>query len=235
MKICVIPARGGSKRIPRKNIKNFYGNPIISYSIQCAINSGLFDEVMVSTDDSEIAEISIKYGATVPFLRSEVNSDDYSGTGDAVYEVLKRYSDTGINFSVACCLYPTAPFVSIERIKQAFTVLKMSTCDLVFPVAKFRPAIFRAYRMLDDLSIELSFPEYERFRSQDLPDSYYDAGQFYLFNTQNFFKLKNKNIFGIHKRAIVLDESEVQDIDTLEDWHLAELKYGVKNGLVHRG
>lgn len=233
MNICIIPARGGSKRIPRKNIKNFYGQPIISYSIKSAIESCLFDEVMVSTDDAEIAEISTKHGASVPFLRSCANSDDYSGTGDVVNEVLKKYSDSGKKFSIACCLYPTAPLLSNERIGQAFAELKNSTFDVVFPVAKYRPTIFRSYRMLDNAHVEMNFPEHEKSRSQELPDSYYDAGQFYLFGTKNFFNLKNKNIFGRRRGVIILDESEVQDIDTPDDWRLAELKYGIKIGVVN--
>ncbi|MBU3568170.1 pseudaminic acid cytidylyltransferase [Polynucleobacter alcilacus] len=232
MNICIIPARGGSKRIPQKNIKNFHGHPIISYSIQSAIKSNLFDEVMVSTDDPEIAEISIKYGASVPFLRSAANSDDYSGTGDALNEVLKKYEEVGKYFSVACCLYPTAPFVTEDRIKQAFAELQISTFDVIFPVAKFRPTIFRSYRMLADSSVAMNFPEYEISRSQDLPDAYYDAGQFYFFRTQNFFKLKNKNTFGLSKGVIVLDDSEVQDIDSPEDWQMAEMKYLVNIGAV---
>jgi pseudaminic acid cytidylyltransferase len=229
MNICIIPARGGSKRIPRKNIKNFFGKPIISYSIESAINSRLFDEIMVSTDDAEIADISSKYGASVPFLRSHANSDDHTGTGDAVNEVLNKYLEMGIEYTITCCLYPTAPLLSSKRIEEAFEKLSNSEFDVIFPVAKYKPTVFRSFRITDDSHVEMNFPEHEKSRSQDLPDSYYDAGQFYLFRTNNFFNLKNKNNFGRYKGVIILDESEVQDIDTPEDWQLAELKYGVKN------
>ena len=156
--LCIIPARGGSKRIPRKNIKPFLGKPIIAYSIEAAINSKLFDVVMVSTDDIEIAEVALKYGATVPFLRSKENSDDYSGTGDVVYEVLKKYNELGLNFEFVCCVYATAALINKERIIEAFKQLTNSSSDVVFPIAKFSSPIWRSYNIDLNKSIRMNFP-----------------------------------------------------------------------------
>lgn len=234
MNIAIIPARGGSKRILRKNIKDFNGKPVIAYAIEAALNSGLFSEVMVSTEDREIAEISRHYGAVVPFLRSEKNADDFSGPGDVVFEVLNQYKDNGQNFKYGCCIYATSPLISINRLAQGFKLLTNdSEFDVVFPVGRFCSPIWRSYQLDASLRAKMTFPNYEKSRSQDLPDTYFDAGQFYWFHTQNIFNIDNKNTFGENKGVIVLDDVEVQDIDNLEDWAIAEIKwdYLMRNGV----
>lgn len=225
MNIAVIPARGGSKRIPRKNIKPFCGKPIIAYSIEAALKSNLFDEVMVSTDDEEIAAIAKQYGAKVPFMRSAKNADDFTGTGDVVYEVLNAYKTYGKVYDVACCIYATAPFVNATRLIEGFNLLRNPEFDVVFPLAKYNSPIWRSYCMTENKSVKMNFPENDAKRSQDLPDAYYDAGQFYWIKTANMHLLENKNTFGIEKGAIILDDMEVQDIDNIEDWEIAEMKY----------
>ena len=224
MKNCIalITARGGSKRIPRKNIKEFLGQPIIKYSIDAALQSGCFDEVMVSTDDAEIAEFAKQYGASVPFIRSEKNSNDHSTTADVLLEVIHAYKDIGKTFDYACCIYPTAPFVTAEKLKIAFNKLTESTSKSVIPVVRFGFPIFRSFKMENDL-LKLNWPEYLNTRSQDLAPNYHDAGQFYFFRTDSF--LKEKKIFTDHTIGIEMPESEVQDIDNQEDWILAEIKY----------
>lgn len=236
MNICIIPARGGSKRIPRKNIKEFRGKPIIAYSIETALNSGLFSEVMVSTDDLEIAEISMAYGAKVPFMRSEKNSDDFSGPGDVVFEVLNKYKEIGREFKYGCCLYATSPLITISTLNQGFELLTNdSGFDVIFPVGRFNSPIWRSYNMKNDGEVAMNFSEYERSRSQDLPEAYYDAGQFYWFNTGNIETLENKNTFGVKKGVIVLNDVEVQDIDDMSDWQIAEIKYEhlIRNGVIN--
>jgi pseudaminic acid cytidylyltransferase len=223
--ICIIPARGGSKRIPRKNIRDFHGKPVIAYSIQAALESNLFDVVMVSTDDEEIAFISKEYGAIVPFLRSLNNSDDFTGTGDVMFEVLKRLESEGLKFGSACCLYATAPLVKPNRLQEGNNLLLDGSFDAVFPVGRYSSPIYRSYKRLESGQLIMNFPEYETFRSQDLPDAFYDAGQFYWFYPDNLYKLTNKNVFGLSKGAIILEDYEVQDIDLPQDWELAELKY----------
>jgi N-acylneuraminate cytidylyltransferase len=223
--LAIIPARGGSKRIPRKNIKNFLGKPIIAYSIETAINSKLFDEVMVSTDDKEIAEVAKKYGAKVPFMRSEKNSDDFAGTVDVIEEVLKEYSKKGEEFKVFCCIYPTAPLISEENLKKGFELLRSEKFDSVFPVVGFSYSIQRALRLDENYKAEMICPENQKKRSQDLEKAYHDAGQFYWGISEKF--LKEKNLFGKNSGAIILKETEVQDIDNLEDWKMAEIKYQI--------
>lgn len=227
MKLCVIPARGGSKRIPRKNIKEFNGRPIIAYSIEAALNSNLFDVVMVSTEDEEIAEISRQFGAEVPFIRSKKNADDFSGPGDVIAEVLANYQEIGKEFDIACCIYATSPLIKISRLIQCYELLIESggTLDVVFPVGKYNSPIWRSFRMENDSAVYMNFPEFEKSRSQDLMDSYYDAGQFYWFYPNKMMELKNKNVFGTNKGAIVLDDIEVQDIDQMDDWEIAEFKH----------
>lgn len=223
--ICIIPARGGSKRIPRKNIKPFCGRPIIEYSIEAAFKSGLFDVVMVSTDDDEIAAIAKEAGAAVPFVRSAKNADDFTGTGDVVIEVLNEYEKLGMEFNVACCIYATAAFINFEKIREGYNILLSGGFDAVFPVVKYGSPIWRSYNLSDNMGVIMNFPENDTKRSQDLPNAYYDAGQFYIVKTRDFSIIPNKNSFGLNKGAIVLDEMEVQDIDTVEDWKIAELKF----------
>lgn len=220
--VAIITARGGSKRIPRKNIREFLGQPIIGYSIAAALGAGCFDRVMVSTDDEEIAELGRRLGAEVPFLRSAATSDDYATTVDVLVEVLTEYGRRGTSFDYACCIYPTAPFVTAERLRQAFALLQGSGADSAIPVVRFS---FPIERSLDIRGDRLSFryPEYQNTRSQDLAPAYHDSGQFYFFRVPHL--LETRSLFGRQTLPIELPESEVQDIDNEEDWQVAELKY----------
>jgi N-acylneuraminate cytidylyltransferase len=222
--ICIIPARGGSKRIPRKNIREFLGKPIIAYSIQTALDSGLFDKVMVSTDDEEIAEVAKKYGAKVPFLRSSKSSDDFATTSDVLEEVLFELSSRSEKFNKACCLYPTAPFVTSDLLKEGERILKESGVDTVFPVVSFTYPVWRGLRKDDTGKVEMIWKEHLNSRSQDFEEVFHDAGQWYWFDVKSF--MQNKKLFMDNTKGIELSPLEVQDIDNLHDWHLAELKYG---------
>jgi len=227
--IAIIPARGGSKRIPKKNIKNFLGKPIIAYSIETALKSGLFDEVMVSTDDTEIAEIAKKYGAKVPFMRSKENADDFATTADVLKEVLQNYKQfQQRNFDYACCIYPTAPFVSTELLQKSFDLLKEKNFDTAFPVMAYAYPIQRALKINQD-KMQLFQPEHLNTRSQDLEKAYHDAGQFYWFQVDKFQKFGK--LWTDNTGVIVIKESQAQDIDTLEDWQLAEIKYKILHGI----
>jgi pseudaminic acid cytidylyltransferase len=228
--LAIIPARGGSKRIPRKNIKPFLGKPIISYSIRAAIDCGLFDEVMVSTDDEEIAQIAIKNGATVPFMRSKKNADDFATTSDVLIEVIEFYRLNNIHFDYACCLYPTAPLISPTKLNEAFEKLTATTFDAVFPVIRFSYPILRSLKMTDG-KVQLNWPEYINHRSQDLPPAFHDSGQFYWIKVNTF--LKTKNIISDNCGGIEISEMEAQDIDNEMDWKLAELKYQLANNNIH--
>ncbi len=219
--LCIIPARGGSKRIPRKNIKDFLGKPIIAYSIEAALKSNLFDEIMVSTDDEEIAAIAKEYGAKVPFMRSEENADDFATTYDVIEEVLQKYGEAGKKFKNTCVLYPCAPFVTASRLNEAYK--KLEEFDTVFPVVKFGFPIQRALKKNEEDKVAFFQPEFELSRSQDLTPSYHDAGQFYWLNIHAL--KENKRMIAENTGAIVLSEMEVQDIDNTIDWKMAELKY----------
>lgn len=221
--ICIIPARGGSKRIPRKNIKLFIGRPIIAYSIETAVNSGLFDEVMVSTDDVEIAKIAISYGAKVPFLRDKKTANDFATTFDVIEEVVLQYEALGIKYEYICCIYACAPFVSSKKLSDSFNVLKASNFDSVFPVIPFGFPIQRALNVDDNKKTFFLYPEFSLARSQDLENSYHDAGQFYWMNRANC--LREKRILTKNSGSIIISELEGQDIDNEVDWKLAELKY----------
>jgi len=220
--LAIITARGGSKRIPRKNIRDFLGKPVIAYVIDASIKSNLFEEVMVSTDDSEIAEVAQKYGARVPFVRSAENSDDFATTDDVLVEVLEEYKKLGKNFEYACCLYPTAPFVTPQKLQQAFKLLVESQADSVFPVVAFSYPIWRSLR-IENGRLVMNFPENLNKRSQDLAIAYHDAGQFYFFRVENF--LTKRKIFSDFSLPLLVSELEAQDIDNETDWKLAELKY----------
>ena len=225
--LCIIPARGGSKRIPRKNIKDFLGLPIIAYSIKAALSSELFDEVMVSTDDEEISTIAMKYGAKVPFIRSNKNSDDYASTIDVLIEVLAWYKENkGENYTHGCCLYPTAPFVTAKSLNEGYQKLITNNKTTVFPVVPFSYPIQRALKIVND-NIELYQPEHELSRSQDLEPAFHDAGQFYWFKVESI--LKEKKLWTARSGTIILNETEAQDIDTLSDWKIAELKFQLNN------
>ncbi|MEJ8802717.1 pseudaminic acid cytidylyltransferase [Pontibacter sp. H249] len=224
--IAIIPARGGSKRIPRKNIRDFLGKPVIAYSIEAALQSGLFEEVMVSTDDAEIAEVAAKYGAKVPFLRSPKTADDFATTAAVLNEVLENYKAEGRVFAIACCLYPTAPLVGKAALVAAHEKLTADNLDTVFPVVKYSYPIWRSLKMENGKAV-MNWPEHMSSRSQDLPAAYHDAGQFYWFRVDRF--LQQQSLFTQNSGAVELDELEVQDIDTLTDWKLAELKYQLLN------
>ena len=221
-KIAIIPARGGSKRIPKKNIKHFLGKPIIAYSIETAINSELFDEVMVSTDDDEIAKIALKYGATVPFLRSQKTANDFATTFDVIYEVLQEYNILNKKFDLSCCIYPCAPFVTKEKLAEGFQLLKENNYDSVFPIVPFSFPIQRALKE-KERKVSFFYPEFSLSRSQDLEKSYHDAGQFYWLNTK--LCVEKKKILTDNSGSIILTELEGQDIDNEIDWKLAEIKY----------
>lgn len=221
-RLAIITARGGSKRIPRKNIKPFLGKPILAYSIEAALDSGLFDEVMVSTEDEEIAEIAKKYGAKVPFYRSEKTAGDFATTNDVLLEVLEEYKKLGREFEEACCIYPTAPFVTSSKLKKAMEEFAASDADTLIPVVAFsyppkRSLVIREGRLV------FQYPEFMDSRSQDLEAEYHDIGQFYLFRTKAFERNKKLMIGNI--LPFVVDEMEVQDIDNESDWKIAEIKY----------
>jgi N-acylneuraminate cytidylyltransferase len=222
--LAMITARGGSKRIPRKNIKDFNGKPIIAYSIEAAAASGVFDEVMVSTDDEEIAEIARKFGAKVPFFRSEKTSNDFATTVDVIEEVLNTYKERGEEFDIFCCIYPTAPFITAQRLKDAVTALSDSDADSLIPVVRFSYPPQRAMEIHDGRLV-FRQPENLAKRSQDLEPHFHDAGQFYVVRSESFFK--NHGIMVGDILPIELSELEVQDIDNEVDWQLAELKYNL--------
>ena len=220
--VAVITARGGSKRIPRKNIRDFCGKPILAYSIEAALQSGIFDTVMVSTDDNEIAEIARKYGAEVPFMRSAENANDYAATNDVVREVLDDYAQMGECFDIVCCIYPTAPLLTGDKLKQAVELLATHEADSVVPVVRFGFPPQRSV-VMEEGRLSFKWPEYMLSRSQDLQPFYHDAGQFYCMRTESF--LEQNRLFMSHTLPLVLSEMEVQDIDNEEDWEIAELKY----------
>lgn len=225
--LALITARGGSKRILKKNIKNFNGKPIIYYSINTAINSKIFDYVMVSTDDKEIAKISKKFGAKVPFYRSKKNSDDYSTTSDVINEVLNELKKINLEFDNVCCMYPTAPFITDEILSLSAKILEKEDVDSITPITKFSFPIWRGFKLNSNNSIEYLWPENELKRSQDLPAVYHDVGQFYFLKISSF--LDQKKLIMKKNKAVILSEDKVQDIDTIEDWKIAELKYELIN------
>ena len=225
--LAIIPARGGSKRIPRKNIKDFLGKPIIAYSIETAIDSNLFDEVMVSTDDKEIAEVAKKYSASVPFMRSKKNSDDNATTADVIEEVLSEYQKQNKEYDYVCCIYATAPFITRERLIIATEMLENSEADSVLPITRFGFPIQRSFKVENDGLLKMFWPENVDVRSQDLETAYHDSGQFYFLRVDKF--LSQKKIFTEKTLPIIVSEKEVQDIDTEEDWKIAEIKYKMLN------
>ena len=226
-RLAIIPARGGSKRIPKKNIKEFLGKPIISYAIKNAINSDLFDEVMVSTDDIEIAAISKSYGANIPFIRSSKTADDYATTIEVISEVLNEYQKKGKTFNEACCIYPCTPLLQLNRLIESFKLLEKNNYDCVFPILRYGFPIQRAVRLNGFGKVEMIHPKHLITRSQDLEPSYHDAGQFYSFNVDKM--ILHKKLLTENTGYIELSEMEAQDIDNLIDWELAEVKYKIKN------
>lgn len=220
--IAIITARGGSKRIPKKNIKDFCGKPIIAYSIEAALKSELFDEVMVSTDSEEIADIARKYGANVPFMRSEKTSGDYATTRDVLMEVLAEYKKIDRTFDYMVCLYPTAPFVTPEKLKSAVQKFHESNASLLIPVVQFSYPPQRAY-VISNGNLNFKWENFRYKRSQDLEPFYHEAGQFYCYNIVDY--IASDGTIRDNIIPYILPESEVQDIDTEEDWIMAELKY----------
>ena len=219
--VAIITARGGSKRIPRKNVRPFLGKPILLYSVEAALNAGIFEEVMVSTDDAEIARIAENAGASVPFLRSAQTAGDYASTDDVIREVLLAYRAQGREFDAFCCIYPTAPFVTAQKLRDAMEMLK--SAESVMPVVPFSYPVQRGLCLDGQGHLGYKWPQYAASRSQDLEKIYHDCGQFYACRTAAFFRegtTDTKNMV-----PMILPELEVQDIDTLEDWAIAEVKY----------
>jgi N-acylneuraminate cytidylyltransferase len=224
--LAIIPARGGSKRIPHKNINDFLGKPIIDYSIEVALKSDLFEEVMVSTDDKKIAEIAIKDGAKVPFFRSAETSNDYATTMAVIKEVVSEYKNQlNKEYDLICCIYPTAPLIRVEYLRKGLNLLLTNNFDSVFPIVAFGYPIWRSVEITDSSKTKMVWPEYQNSRSQDLKKVYHDAGQWYWMNMNQL----GETIFTNNTGSIILSEEEVQDIDNLIDWKLAEMKYKLRN------
>ena len=216
--LAIIPARGGSKRIPRKNIREFLGKPIIAYSIETALESGLFDEVMVSTDDKEIAQVAKKVGAKVPFMRSSETADDYATLADVVDEVKNSCINMGDSYTHICCILSTAPFVTVKNLKTGYQMLQREGVDSVRPIVEFPYPIQRAFRKSENGFVELFHPENKKTRSQDLEPAYYDAGQFYWMKWEPGMK-------GEKRAGFEISQYLAQDIDTYDDWKIAEMKF----------
>jgi N-acylneuraminate cytidylyltransferase len=224
--IAIIPARGGSKRIPKKNIKDFFGKPIIYYSISTCIESGLFDEVMVSTDDPEIAEASLKCGASVPFLRSQKNSDDFASTSDVLLEVITEYENQNKIFDFCCCIYATAPLVTAKILQESYGILLKSNADSLIPIVKYSYPIQRSLK-IENERVKFVWEKNSESRSQDLEDYYHDAGQFYWAKLESF--MREKSLLTKNTLPFLIQEIDTQDIDNEMDWKMAELKYKLLN------
>ena len=221
MKVAVIPARGGSKRIPRKNIKDFCGKPMIAWSIEAAKTSGLYQKIIVSTDDDEIAEVARQWGAEVPFIRPVELSNDFTATTPVIAHATKWLIDQSYDLSAVCCIYATAPFISIDDLKQGLEILESHDWAFSFSVTDFATPIFRSFKQNEDGGLEMFFPEHFVTRSQDLPRALHDAGQFYWGRPDAW--LEGKRIFDAHSKPLIIPRWRVQDIDTLDDWERAEI------------
>ena len=226
--IAIITARGGSKRIPRKNIKNFMGKPMIAYAIDAARKSGLFDTVMVSTEDLDIADIAKKCGAEVPFLRSEKTSSDFATTYDVLEEVVVEYGKLGKRFDWLCCLYPCVPLLSPESLKNAYRTMLDANANAVQPVCLYPSPIEWAMRISNGMLVPM-VPSDLKIRSQDLEPKFFDAGMFYFCKTDVL--LKEKTLVPSRTAGYVINEMECQDIDTVDDWNIAELKFRIQKGV----
>ena len=222
--IAIITARGGSKRIPRKNIKSFMGKPMLAYAIEAARGSGLFSEIMVSTDDEEIASVATSCGATVPFMRSEATANDYATTFDVLAEVVDKYMDNGRSFDIVCCIYPCVPFLSTDTLRKAYGMLEGA--NAVVPVCKYPVPIEWAMKIEENMLVP-SDPAAQLIRSQDIVPKYYDVGMFYFARTDAL--MEEKTLVPSRTAAYVIDEKECQDIDTQSDWDMAEMKYKILN------
>ncbi|MBI9112688.1 pseudaminic acid cytidylyltransferase [Maridesulfovibrio ferrireducens] len=227
MNVAIIPARGGSKRIKNKNVKMFSGNPIMHYSIKAAIDSKLFDQVIVSTDSELIANTAKDLGASVPFMRPAELSDDHTATAPVITHTLEWLLKNGFNPEFACCIYATAPFVRTTDLIEGFKLVKEGKTSSSFAVTSFPFPIQRALKITSDDQLEMFWPEHENTRSQDLPEAYHDAGQFYWINCQSF--IKEPRFYTNESRPVILPRHLVQDIDTLEDWETAEFMYKLLN------
>jgi pseudaminic acid cytidylyltransferase len=227
VKIAVIPARGGSKRIPRKNIRMFCGKPIIAYSIVAAQRTGLFDQIVVSTDDEEIASVAREFGATTPFMRPKEIADDFTGTNAVVKHAVAWFNAQSTDVTHACCLYATAPLVRASFITEGYEALSRSDAAFAFSVTSYAFPIQRAVRITPDSRVDAIYPEHRMTRSQDLEHAYHDAGQFYWGTARAF--LEDMPLFAPHSIGVILPRHLVQDIDTLEDWDHAELMYRASN------
>lgn len=226
MRLAVIPARGGSKRIPRKNIKSFLGRPIISYSIEAALQSACFDKVIVSTDDDEIAEVAEKYGAEVPFRRPLELANDYCATTAVIQHAITWMENQGVVPAQVCCLYATAPFITPENLRAGYRLLVETQAAYVFSATSFPFPIQRAIKLDANGSVSMFHPEHYLTRSQDLEPAYHDAGQFYWGQSESF--KKEVPVFTSEAKVILLPRSIVQDVDTLEDWEQAEILYRLR-------
>lgn len=229
MKIAVIPARGGSKRIPRKNIKPFCGKPMIAWSIEAAKNSGLFERIIVSTDDAEITEVARRWGAEVPFIRPEELSNDNAGTAEVIAHATQWAMDQRLDVDAVCCIYATAPFIQVEDLKRGWEGLNSGNWDYAFTVTDFDAPIFRSFKQSSDGGVEMFFPEHYLTRSQDLPIALHDAGQFYWGRSAAWIKCKS--VFDRNSVPIIIPRWRVQDIDTKEDWTRAELMFRAFDGM----
>lgn len=224
--IAIIPARGGSKRIPKKNIKNFYGKPLIAYSIEVALAANLFKKVIVTTDDEQIAKIAKQYGAEIPFLRPKELSDDFTGTQDVINHAIDFLKSKGESYKYICTIYATAPLLQKEYLIQGYEKLKNSDAVNAFSATTMPFPIQRTFKITENDRCEMFMPEHYMTRSQDLEAAYQDAGQFYWTRTD---KKSNKIMFGKDSMPIIIPRYLVQDIDTLEDWKRAEIMYKVIN------
>ena len=226
--VAIITARGGSKRIPRKNIKEFMGKPMLAYAIEAALNSDVFNEVMVSTDDKEIAEIALKYGASVPFMRSAETASDFATTSDVLKEVLDGYKNNGRKFDEFCCIYPCVPFLTGNILESAYKKFKQTNAKSLMPVVKFSFPIQRAVHLNKEGFLEFREPEHTFSRTQDLEPMYHDVGMFYFMKTNDF--LDCSSLITNETIMFEMEESIIQDSDTLEDWKMAEIKYNFLKG-----
>lgn len=225
--ICIIPARGGSKRIPGKNIKDFLGKPLIAYSIESALNSKVFSDVIVSTDDEAIANVAMEFGASVPFFREASLSDDYATSTDVIKDAIRRANSS---FSDVCCLYATAPLITAEILKEAADEFKKDECEFLFSATAFDFPIQRAIKLDENARVSMFYPQFEKTRSQDLESAFHDAGAFYFGKKEAW--LECSAIFAPHSKAYLLPRNLVCDIDTLEDFEFAKKLYLINNGKI---
>jgi N-acylneuraminate cytidylyltransferase len=225
--IAIITARGGSKRIPHKNIKDFFGKPMIAYAIDAAIRSNLFATTMVSTDDAAIAAVAKQYGAEVPFMRSARTANDYAVTHDVLIEVIQEYKNMSIEFDDLCCIYPCVPFLKAETLVKAYKLFAEHDADSLMPVSQFSHPIQRALHITDDGLMEYVQPEHVKSRTQDLEPCYHDVGMFYFYKTAALFQQY------FTRQPVIMQEWEIQDLDTEDDWKYAEVKYDVLKSKLH--